>query len=229
MPGRAQSRTLYNWGVTALRDLKGQTFGRLTVAGPHRRIGDKTAWPCRCECGAEVEVRSGDLTSGKAKSCGCFRRERASEERTTHGLGKPPEYNVWHKMRRRCEDPENIDYAYYGGRGITVCERWLAFENFYADMGPRPTPDHQIDRIDNSGNYEPANCHWTTRIVNCNNRRDNVQIEWNGESLTIPEWARRTGLKEDAIYQRINKLGWPVQRALTTPVRMRRAPAKASQ
>ncbi len=128
-------------------------------------------------------------------------------------------------MRRRCDDPSNIDYAYYGGRGISVCERWQSFEAFYADMGPRPTPDHQIDRIDNNGDYEPGNCHWTTRIVNSNNRRDNVYIEWRGESLTIPEWGRRTGLSQHAIYQRIHKLGWAVEQAMTTPVRKRRAPA----
>jgi hypothetical protein len=129
-------------------------------------------------------------------------------------------------MRQRCENPEGIDYGYYGGRGIRVCRRWQSFEAFYADMGPRPTPAHEIDRIDNSGDYAPGNCHWTTRIVNSNNRRDNVRIEWRGESLTVPEWSRRTGLQATAIYQRINKLGWTVERALTTPVRKRRAPAK---
>lgn len=125
-------------------------------------------------------------------------------------------------MRNRCQDPINNSYADYGGRGIKVCARWESFEDFYADMGPRPTADHQINRVDNDGDYSADNCAWVTRIENCNNRRNTVKIEWRGEALTVPDWARQTGLSKFAIWQRLNVLHWDVERTMTTPVRQAR-------
>lgn len=143
--------------------------------------------------------------------------------RPKHRRTGSPEYVVWVNMRSRCSDPENKAFAGYGGRGITVCERWQeSFEAFFADMGLRPSRNHQLDRIDNDGPYSPENCRWVSRIENCNNRRDNVLVEWRGEALTVPEWARRTGLTKYAIWQRLKLLGWDVERALTTPVRQRK-------
>lgn len=205
--------------MAALKDLTGQRFGRLVVLGPHHRAKNKTWWPCRCDCGAAVTIWSYYLLTGNTKSCGCYRRDFTTAKNASHGKRHEPEYAVWYLMRQRCDDPDNSGY---GGRGINVCDRWQSFERFYEDMGPRPTPDHQIDRIDNDGPYSPDNCRWATRIENCNNRRDNVLIEWRGEALTVPEWSRRTGVGKHPLWHRLFRLGWSVERALTTPVRQRR-------
>ena len=211
--------------MASLKNLTGQRFGRLTVTGPHHRRKNKTWWPCRCDCGREVTIWSYYLLTGNTKSCGCYRRDFTTNRNATHGRRYEPEYTVWNLMRRRCTDPADVAYSAYGGRGIGVCERWRdSFEHFYADMGPRPSPDHQIDRIDNQGPYSPENCHLATRIENCNNRRDNLLVDWRGESLTVPEWARRTGIGKHTLWQRLFRCGWSVERAMTTPVRQRRRP-----
>jgi hypothetical protein len=135
-------------------------------------------------------------------------------------LRNTPEYAAWVNMRNRCNKPSAKGYAQYGARGIKVCKRWQqSFANFLADMGYRPSPAHQLDRIDNAGPYSPENCRWSTRLENCNNRRDNVLLTYNGETLTIREWERRSGFGRTIIWQRINHLGWSVEKALTTPVR----------
>lgn len=141
---------------------------------------------------------------------------------------KAPEYIIWESMRSRCIDPKNAAYHRYGGRGIAVCERWASsFGAFYEDMGERPTPDHQLDRIDNNGPYSPENCQWLDRVGQANNRRDNEVLIFNGETKTIAEWARDTGLKYHTLFQRIFKLGWSVERALTQPTRPLRRRVKA--
>lgn len=130
-----------------------------------------------------------------------------------------PERNSWGHMRQRCKNPRSRFYADYGGRGISVCERWdRSFDDFYRDMGPKPSPQHSLDRIDNSGNYEPGNCRWATAREQNNNRRDNVLIEAFGESHTAPEWSRRTGIKRTTIECRL-KSGMTAEQALLTPVR----------
>lgn len=110
-------------------------------------------------------------------------------------------------MLRRCNNPHETAYPRYGGRGIRVCERWVSFENFYADMGERPGNDYQLDRIDNGGNYEPGNVRWTSRTDNCNNRSDNIRIEHAGRSLTLAEWARELGMSQFAVAARLRR-GW---------------------
>jgi hypothetical protein len=140
-----------------------------------------------------------------------------------HGLARRghmhPLYRVWQGMRRRCLDPVCKHYSDYGGRGVTVCERWNdSFEAFLADMGERPTAEHQLDRYpDNDGNYEPSNCRWAVRSANCRNRRSNKIIEFAGERLCISDWAERVGLSFNALQQRL-KNGWAVDRALTEPL-----------
>lgn len=146
-----------------------------------------------------------------------------------HGYSYTPEYRAWQTMRLRCQNPANQAYANYGGRGIIVCERWReSVSNFIADMGPKPTPKHEIDRINNDGNYEPGNCRWVTRTENDRNRRSNRWLTFRGETLTLTEWAQRFGIRNDTLTHRI-EIGWDVERALTTPVRPKSPNGQAIQ
>ena len=134
-------------------------------------------------------------------------------------MRKSPEYGIWCDIKKRCHTQSSHAYADYGGRGIRVCERWRTdFAQFFADMGPRPSADRQIDRIDNDGNYEPGNCRWATRIEQARNKRNNVFLTHWGRRLTIAEWAEETGFTDKQIQSRL-KLGWSHRRALTEPLR----------
>jgi hypothetical protein len=203
-------------------DLTGQRYGRLTVIArsPEHRL---VYWMCQCDCGGTKTVFAGSLRRGLTKSCGCLSSETTATRNTVHGLaqrsGRAPEYQTWAKMRRRCENPIDPVYHRYGARGIKVCDRWQSFAAFLEDMGPRPTPQHTIERVNNDGNYEPGNCRWADRTEQANNRRTSRILEHNGEALTVAEWARRTGLRQHTIMARIDRNGWSVERALTTPPR----------
>lgn len=130
---------------------------------------------------------------------------------------RSPEYMVWGTMIQRCGNPKNKKYPEYGGRGIAVCERWRkSFADFLADMGNRPSNEHQIDRIDNDGNYEPSNCRWVTRRQNTQNTRHNRLVEFNGETLSLAEWSRRTGFSYDCLRERFHA-GWSAADMLTVP------------
>lgn len=196
-----------------VKDVAGQQFGRLVAI---RCVGQRRGvahWECQCECGKVCVVAGCDLRRGATKSCGCTR---------THGMSGVPEHGVWKKMKQRCENPSNPKFPLYGGRGICVCPRWCGkdgFENFLADMGPRPQKQMQIDRIDVNGNYEPGNCRWTTCKKNNRNRRDNRMLEVNGEKRCMAEWAEIVGVKVGTIWARLSK-GWSDEDAVMTPVRV---------
>lgn len=147
----------------------GERYGRLEVI-ERRDTGSQRKILCRCECGTETWVALSNIVNGNTKSCGCYRRERTSEEKKTHGKTLTPTYVSWSHMIQRCTDPNHKYYSNYGGRGITIDPRWLTFENFYEDMGERPQGT-SLDRENNDLGYFKDNCRWATRTEQANNRR----------------------------------------------------------
>jgi hypothetical protein len=191
------------------RDLTGSVFGRLTVL---RRDNDgsktRVRYKCQCLCGNKCTVRADHLRSGATQSCKCLNKEVTSAISSTHGMSGTSEYVIWSGMISRCFNPSKRAFPDYGGRGITVCERWRnSFSNFYSDMGPRPSRWHSIDREDNDGNYEPGNCRWATRSEQNRNRRDNHLVTVNGVTRCVGEWSELTGIHPEVIRKRLRR-GW---------------------
>lgn len=140
-----------------------------------------------------------------------------------HGMSKYPEYKIWCGINKRCYNKNCLKYRIYGAKGIIVCERWKHnFPNFYADMGPRPSPNHSIDRIDNNGNYEPSNCRWTDNATQQNNKATNVKITIKGKTKTLKQWSEHAGLTYMAVFLRYKRLGWTIERSLSEPLQIKK-------
>ena len=206
-------------------DLTGRVFGRLTVL---RRSGYKTgliAWDCICACGKGSHTRGGDLTSGKIRSCGCLNMERRS---TKFGATLDPHYQCWWAMVARCFDPNNNGYSRYGAVGISVYAPWVTdFQAFKTYMGPRPTPDHSIDRIEGSKGYFPGNVRWASSLEQTLNRRVTVMVDYKGVRQSLAVLARAHGLAPKVVNSRVSRGGWSVEKALTTPVIPPPAPCRS--
>lgn len=198
-----------------LKDLTGQRFGRLTVIERAENKGHHTAWLCECDCGTRIITRAQTLQRGRAKSCGCLRRDTS----TKHGQWHTHLYKIYYGMKGRCYNPTDSAYHYYGGRGITICDEWLNdFMNFYHWATKNGYSDGlSIDRIDNDKGYSPDNCRWVTQKEQVNNTRWNVYIEYKGSRKTLSAWAEETGLSFDCLYNRLIRRKWSIEEALTIP------------
>jgi hypothetical protein len=201
------------------RPVVGQRFGRLTVISTEIdcQISERSRvyrWMVRCDCGNERWVQHPALRNGLTISCGCWAREKIRATGTRHGMHASPEYRAWKSLRERCTDPRSKSYPSYGGRGITVCPEWGAsFDAFYQDMGPRPSPQHSIDRIDNDGPYSRGNCRWATKKEQSRNHRKNRLITHAGRTMPLAAWADEAGISWAAMVGRM-KRGWSMEQAL---------------
>lgn len=197
----------------------GELFGRWTVLAdaPDNKQGNRVV-TCLCICGKQKDVYLGSLRSGISTSCGCKSAEMSSARRKTHGLSGTTTHNIWVSMKARCENEQNHAYANYGGRGITVCDSWMSFENFVADMGECPD-GMSIDRENNDKGYSKANCRWATAKDQANNKRNNRVFAVEGADLTISQIAEKYKVDYWMLRARLVILGWSVSRAITEPSR----------
>ncbi len=206
--------------VSNFTDITGLRFTRWTVVRQVASDADgNSQWECVCDCGATKVVLGRSLRRGKSKSCGCLQRSGV-----THGHncgGKPSlTYTSWIQMRQRCNNERNKDFPHWGGVGIKVCDRWQTFENFLEDMGQRPSREYSIDRWPNgAGDYEPGNARWATIRQQQNNQKSNRRFMFRGQSVTLSELVRLTGISRSVLKHRLIRHGWPIERAVATPVR----------
>lgn len=187
--------------------IAGRQYGRLTALEEAGRKDGKILWRCFCSCGEEAWATACDIRRGTKKSCGCLKRERDRRWTRTHGMSKTPTYRSWQAMLARCTNPNNQDYADYGGRGIQVCDAWRSsFENFLADMGVKPSKAYTLDRVEVNGNYEKGNCRWITQAEQTMNTRRTRRLTHNGETRSLTEWARILGVCKNTMYNRLGRM-----------------------
>ena len=179
-----------NRGAHRVVDIKGERYGGLVALKP---TGDSDPrrgrlWLFMCDCGTPVTAPAGRVRIGHIQSCGCYTRgEHKARAMRSHGMSDSPAYRIWSGMISRCTYPKHRGFYRYGGRGITVCERWRSFENFYADMGDRPA-GKSLDRINVNGNYEPSNCRWATKREQSRNTSKTKMYTYNGKTMCISDW-----------------------------------------
>ena len=200
-------------------NLIGERFDKLIVLGEIGSSKIGILWLCECECGKKIVAPSGSLRSGHTKSCGCSYFK--------HGMSGTRLYTIWKGIIKRCTSVTAAEYKYYGGRGITVCNEWLDFRQFYKDMIAGYESHLTIDRIDNDKGYSKDNCRWSTFAEQSLNRSNNVRYTYNGETLTLSQWAQKHNVLVQTIQGRL-KRGWDFSRAISTPVKKYRPYIKRS-
>ncbi len=200
-------------------DLNGNQYGKLTVTGREYK-GVRFKWKCRCECGKEKSLCRHELESGAHKSCGCIRVRQS-------GLSRSPEYQAWNSMKSRCLNDREANRRYFG-RGIGICDRWMVFENFYTDMGLRPSKCHSVERRDNDSGYCKENCYWATKKEQARNRHTNTIYECDGKKQCLAAWSEEYAIGAATIIVRMKK-GWSFEKALKTPVRKSKPRRKNSE
>lgn len=219
------SHSLRGKSPKPFKDITGHVYGRLRVKHRHQvNTSDGSAqWVCFCDpelggCGKVILTRSYRLSIGRTKSCGCHRKDIFIESNTRHDMPYSPEYGIWENIKQRCFNPNNDNYGSYGGRGITMCSEWKNdFMSFYTDMGPRPSPDLEIDRIDNDGGYCKSNCRWATRSIQVSNTRRNRYYTYKGVKTTITEIAKQVGINVMTLKYRLNN-GRSLEDAIAKPI-----------
>ncbi len=205
-------------------DLVGEIFGRLAVL---REAGTNASgnvlWECLCSCGSSATVIGTLLRRGDTRSCGCLFAEGNAR---THGGSRTRIYGVFKNMLRRCTNPHDRSWKYYGGRGITVCDEWRGrggFGRFRDHVKQSPGPGYTIERIDNNRGYSPGNVRWATQTEQMRNRRNTVFIVVGAERRPLAEWLEKLGVSRST-YKKRRRLGWTIQDALTRPRRKIRSP-----
>ena len=197
--------------MSKFKDLTGKKFNHFTFIHFVDFRNHSAFWLCRCDCGVEM-IMKGSIVTRKdkpQKSCKtCYEKRRL-----LHGMTGTKEFFAWRGILSRCTCETDEAYSDYGGRGITVCDRWLEFKNFFEDMGYAPTEKHTLDRIENDKGYCKENCRWTTMKVQANNKRNNKRFVYNGENKTISEWADKVGVNTNTLWYRL-KRGMPIETAL---------------
>lgn len=205
--------------MAKLKDITGQKFGKWTVLEHKEKRGQAHYWLCKCECGNTAIVRGGSLAQGTSKSCGCVGRQKTIERSTKHGGYGTRLYRIWDDMKARCYNHNSISYPNYGAKGITVCEEWKNFKTFMDWALANGYNDKlTIDRIDYNKGYTADNCRWITMMEQSNNRSNNHYITYNGETLTMVQWARKLNISYNLLCQRMSR-GWTFEKAILTPKR----------
>jgi hypothetical protein len=195
-------------------NLTGLRFGRLVVIGFSSRNKTVYLWLCKCDCGNIAPCNGCGLKRGDITSCGCQRWKHV----TTHGMSGTSIHRIWKDMNNRCANKNNKYFHKYGGRGITVCQEWRdSFEAFAEHIGPKPSPKHSLDRIDNNRGYEPGNVRWATRAVQNRNTRQNRWVTISGQTMCITDWCKAMKISVSGVYGRIYK-GWSEEEAIMTPL-----------
>lgn len=198
--------------------LTGKRFGRLTAIKDVGSQNWKRMWLCKCDCGGEKVVTCGNLNSGIIQSCGCLQRETRGKSRRIHGLTRSREYARWQAMLRRCFDPTHESFKDYGGRGITVCDRWKSSVVAYLeDIGQMPGENYSVDRIDNNANYScgkcqectdngwTMNCRWATREQQSRNARSNRMFTINGKTRCLTAWCTQYSVPVTTAWHRLKR------------------------
>lgn len=208
-------------------ELLNKKFNRLQVVSKASPLNGSVMWNCLCDCGNSIVARGANLVNNTTKSCGCLKNEmlakagessRYQKTLDVYRQGKIiPSYYIWHSMMTRCYEPKYKKFHDYGGRGITVCDRWHEYKNFLADMG-EPPEGLTIERTDNNGNYSPENCKWATDTEQGRNKRNNRLLTYKGETKCVTAWAEELDVNPKTLYTRVY-LGWTDEQVLGTPLK----------